>query len=78
MSVDDRIRRGLQPFDVQVELVDRALEQVVKRGVRGVLLRRVTIAVLAAALALVAILVAPAVLRADARKRLPLPRRRPG
>jgi hypothetical protein len=65
MSVDDRIRRGLQPFDVQVELVDRALEQVVKRGVRGVLLRRVTIAVLAAALAIVAVLVAPAVLRAD-------------
>jgi hypothetical protein len=65
MSVDDRIRQGLQPFDLRADAVDVALEHVVRRGVRGRRVRRATIAVVAAALVLAAVLVAPAVLRAD-------------
>jgi hypothetical protein len=65
MSVDDRIRQGLQPFDVRSDAIDVALERVTERGLRARLLRRTTIALVAAALVLAAVLVAPAVLRAD-------------
>jgi hypothetical protein len=66
MSVDDRIRRGLQePFEVHADAMDLALERVAQRGRRARLLRRATIAVVAAAIALAVVAVAPTLLRAD-------------
>src|SRR5262245_700445 len=77
MSVDDRIRRGLQPFDVRSDAIDVALERVTKRGLRARLLRRAVVAVVAAALVIAAVLVAPAVFRADRDSRPAAPTHTP-